>query len=117
MADDKAKKDKPKPKDKPQAGGAPKAEKKPKAPKPEKAEAVEKVEAPKPERKPADPRQKLLKKFHGKLLPRGPLRDRHKAILDRWNSGEEHGGVTAEELKSLLDEWRASRAKPVKAAK
>lgn len=79
------------------------------APKTEKAAA-----APRP---PADPRLKLLKKFHGKFLPRGPLRDRHTALMGRWNSGAEHGGVTTEELKSLLDDWRASREKPARAAK
>ena len=35
--------------------------------------------APRP---PADPRLKFLKKFHGKFLPRGPLRDRLKALMD-----------------------------------
>jgi hypothetical protein len=78
------------------------------------AEAPKKVEAPRP---PADPRLKVLKKFHGKFLPKGPLRERHKTLMARWNSGEDHGGVTVEELKSLLDDWRASRAKPSKAAK
>ncbi len=63
-------------------------------------------------RKPADPRLKLLKKFHGKFLPKGVLRDRYKAIMDRWNSGEDHGGVTVEELRSLLDDWRGTREKP-----
>jgi hypothetical protein len=83
-----------------------------------KSKEKEKKEAPEaPARPPADPRLKLLKKFHGKFLPRGPLRDRHKAIMERWNSGDDHGGVTAEELKTLLDDWRASREKPSKAAK
>lgn len=73
--------------------------------------------APEPApRQPADPRLKFWKKFHGKFLPRGPLRDRFKAIEARWNSDENHGGVTAEELKALLDDWRAARAKPSKAA-
>ena len=54
----------------------------------------------------------MLKKFHGKFLPRGVLRDRHKAIMDRWNSGDDHGGVTVEELKTLLDDWRGTREKP-----
>lgn len=66
----------------------------------------------KPAPKPADPRLKVLKKFHGKFLPKGVLRDRHKAIMDRWNSGDDHGGVTVEELKSLLDDWRGTREKP-----
>jgi hypothetical protein len=78
-------------------------------------EAAEKKEkakaAPRP---PADPRLKVLKKFYGKFLPRGPLRDRHKALMARWNSGEEHGGVTHEELKSLYEDWKAARAKPVR---
>ncbi len=65
-----------------------------------------------PARPPADPRLKLLKKFHGKFLPKGVLRDRHKAIMDRWNSGDDHGGVTVEELKALLDDWRGTREKP-----
>jgi hypothetical protein len=70
--------------------------------------------APAKPRPPADPRLKLLKKFHGKFLPKGELRDRHKALMKRWDSGEDHGGVTADELKSLLEAWRASRAKPAK---
>ena len=79
------------------------------------AEAKEKAKAaPRP---PADPRLKYLKKFHGKFLPRGPLRDRHKALMQRWDSGEDHGGVTVEELKSLLQDWRASREKPARPAK
>jgi len=65
-----------------------------------------------PARKPADPRLKLLKKFHGKFLPKGVLRERHKGIMDRWNSGDDHGGVTVEELKTLLDDWRGTREKP-----
>ncbi|WP_422929544.1 hypothetical protein [Singulisphaera sp. PoT] len=63
-------------------------------------------------RKPADPRLKVLKKFHGKFLPKGVLRERHKAIMDRWNSGDDHGNVTVEELKKLLDDWRGTREKP-----
>src|SRR6185437_11773735 len=89
-----------------------------KAPKGDKAAKADEAKAPKaapPPRPPADPRLKLLKKFHGKFLPRGPLRDRHKALMVRWESGEDHGGVTAEELKSLLDDWRASRARPPRA--
>src|SRR5271157_5573695 len=74
-----------------------------------------KEEKPKaPPRPPADPRLKVLKKFHGKFLPRGPLRDRLKALMDRWNSGEEHGGVTFEELKSLHNDWKTAREKPSK---
>jgi hypothetical protein len=67
--------------------------------------------APRP---PADPRLKFLKKFHGKFLPRGPLRDRHKALMTRWDSGEDHGGVTVEDLKSLYADWKAAREKPAK---
>lgn len=79
------------------------------------AEAKEKAKAaPRP---PADPRLKFLKKFHGKFLPRGPLRDRHKALMQRWDSGEDHGGVTVEELKSLHQDWKASREKPARTAK
>ena len=70
-------------------------------------------EKPKPApRPPADPRLKVLKKFYGKFLPRGPLRDRHKALMARWNSGEDHGGVTVEELKSLHEDWKNAREKP-----
>jgi len=65
-----------------------------------------------PPRPPADPRLKVLKKFHGKFLPKGPLRERLKAIMERWNSGEDHGGVTLEELKTLLEDWKATREKP-----
>ncbi len=74
------------------------------------------AEKPKPApRPPADPRLKVLKKFYGKFLPRGPLRDRHKTLMARWNSGEDHGGVTVEELKSLHEDWKKARAKPVRA--
>ena len=90
-----------------------------KAPKPAAAAAAEKVaEAPKEEkakpapRPPADLRLKVVKKFYGKFLPRGPLRDRHRALMARWDSGEDHGGVTVEELKSLYEDWKAARAKP-----
>lgn len=68
------------------------------------------VEAP--VRQPVDHRLKVLKKFYGKFLPKGVLRVRHKAIMDRWNSGEEHGGVTVEELKTLLADWKGTREKP-----
>ena len=75
-------------------------------------EAPPEKEKPKPEpRPPADPRLKFIKKFHGKFLPRGPLRDRLKALMARWDSGEDHGGVTVEELKSLYEDWKADRAK------
>jgi hypothetical protein len=77
-------------------------------------EAPAEKEKPAP-RPPADPRLKVLKKFYGKFLPRGPLRDRHKALMARWNSGEDHGGVTVDELKSLHEDWKKARAKPVRA--
>ncbi len=108
-------------------------QKKPKPPVPAHAEKPKKVKAAKPEaaaaaaekapppekpkaepRPPADPRLKFLKKFHGKFLPRGPLRDRHKVLMQRWNSGEDHGGVTVDELKSLYTDWKASREKPAR---
>jgi hypothetical protein len=93
--------------------------KKVKAAAPAGADAKEKeapAEKPKPvPRPPADPRLKVLKKFYGKFLPRGPLRDRHKALMARWNSGEDHGGVTVDELKSVHEDWKKARAKPVKA--
>ncbi len=117
---DKEKHDKPAKAAKPAHGGEAK-EAKPKKPKaaPEGAEAKEKeapAEKPKPApRPPADPRLKVLKKFYGKFLPKGPLRHRHKALMARWNSGEDHGGVTVDELKSLLEDWKKARAKPVKA--
>src|SRR5271157_1402498 len=101
-----AKKDKEKEKDKAKAKEGAEAAKGAKEAKEEKPKA-----APRP---PADPRLKVLKKFHGKFLPRGPLRDRLKVLMDRWNSGEEHGGVTFEELKSLHNDWRTAREKPSK---
>jgi hypothetical protein len=67
------------------------------------------ADAPRP---PADPRLKVLKKFNGKFLPKGVLRDRHRAIMTRWNSGDDHGGVTVDELKTLLDDWKGTREKP-----
>jgi hypothetical protein len=99
---------------------APKGEKPAKGDKAGKAEEAAAPSAEKPAaapRPPADPRLKVLKKFHGKFLPRGPLRDRHKVLMERWNSGEDHGGVTVEELKSLLSDWRASREKPPRTVK
>lgn len=121
--------------DKPAKEKAPKAEKAAKpagSAKPEKGSKADKAgkgkaaeagaEAPAakakpapPPRPPADPRLKYLKKFHGKFLPRGPLRDRHKALMTRWSSGEDHGGVTADELKSLYEDWKQARAKRRKA--
>jgi len=118
MAKTEAQKDKGK--DKPKAKGPPPGQEKAK-PKKEKEKAPAAAETgakeaaqekPKPApRPPADPRLKVLKKFYGKFLPRGPLRDRHKALMQRWNSGEDHGGVTVDELKSLYDDWKAARAR------
>jgi hypothetical protein len=124
MAKPEAQKDKGK--EKPKAKGPPPGQekakpKKEKPPAPAEAEgkdAAKEKEKPKPPpRPPADPRLKVLKKFHGKFLPKGPLRERLKALMERWNSGEDHGGVTLEELKSLHDDWKTSRAKPARAAK
>ncbi len=61
---------------------------------------------------PTDLRLKVLKKFRGKFLPKGILRERHKAIMTRWDSGEDHGNVTVDELKTLLSDWRGTREKP-----
>jgi hypothetical protein len=72
------------------------------------------AKAPEPPRPPADPRLKVLKKFRGKYLPKGPLRDRLHAIIARWNGGEDHGGVTVEELKALFADWKAVREKKAK---
>jgi hypothetical protein len=80
------------------------------------AAAAEKEKAKPVPRPPADLRLKVLKKFYGKFLPRGPLRDRHKTLMARWDSGEDHGGVTVEELRSLYNDWKTARAKPVRAA-
>ncbi len=102
---------------KPAAGekkpAAPKKEKeKDKAAKPEKAEAPKKEKEKAPPRPPADPRMKYLKKLRGRFLPKGELRERHQAILRRWSSGEDHGGVTVEEVRGLYEAWKASRAQP-----
>ena len=78
-------------------------------------ESPKKAEKAAPPPPPADPRLKTLKKFAGKFLPKGALRERHKAIMVRWDSGPEHGGVTVEELKTLLEDWRKTRSKPSKA--
>ncbi len=78
------------------------------------APAPEAPKPPPPPRPPVDPRLKVLKKFYGKFLPRGPLRDRHTALMARWNSDESHGGVTFEELKALHQDWKKSREKPSK---
>ena len=109
---------------KPQKAKAPKPEaaaeakpKKEKAPKDQAGAAAEAApkKAPEPPRPPADPRLKYLKRFRGRFLPKGPLRERHKQIIARWQSGDDHGGVTVEELKSLYDDWMAARRKPEKA--
>jgi hypothetical protein len=129
MASKDADKDKQKAKPKTQAKGDPRdQEKAAKAQEKEKAKAKakekekeaaaakeSKEEKPKaPPRPPADPRLKYIKKFHGKFLPRGPLRDRHKALMGRWNSGEDHGQVTMEELKALYTDWKTTREKPAR---
>jgi hypothetical protein len=102
------------------SGGAPEAAAK--APKKDKgkdkqAEAAAEApkKAPEPPRPPADPRLKFFKKLQGRYLPKGPLRDRHRSILQRWNSGEDHGGVTVDELKALVQEWKSARERPARA--
>ena len=70
-------------------------------------ETAAKVEAP---RTPADPRLKIVKKLQARYLPKGPLRERSNALLARWDSND-HGGVTVDELKSLIADWRVSREK------
>jgi len=121
---DKHKADKPAKQAKPGPPGE--AQAKPKKAKPAPDGAVEKEkdkdkakeEKPKPApRPPADLRLKVLKKFYGKFLPKGPLRVRLKTLMDRWNSGEDHGGVTVEELKALHDDWKAARAGRVRVAR
>jgi hypothetical protein len=77
----------------------------------------EKEKAKPAPRPPVDPRLKILKKFHGKFLPKGPLRERSNALMQRWNSGPDHGGVTVEELKSLYDDWKSARLKPARTAR
>jgi hypothetical protein len=94
----------------------PAKEKKEKAPAEAAAPEAKPAKAPEPPRPPADPRLKVMKKFRGRFLPKGPLRDRLKAIQTRWDSGEDHGGVTLEELKTLHADWKASREKKTKAA-
>jgi hypothetical protein len=37
--------------------------------------------------------------------------------MARWGSGDDHGGVTVEELRNLLDDWRGTREKPPRAPK
>jgi hypothetical protein len=67
--------------------------------------------APVVKREPPDMRLKVLKKFRGRFLPKGPLRERLKALMTRWDSGDDHGGVTFDELKALHNDWKASREK------
>jgi hypothetical protein len=98
--------------EKPEKGDKPSKADKKAAEKAEKAAAAVKVKEEAPPRPPVDLRLKVLKKFHGKFLPKGILRTRQKALMDRWNSGEDHGGVTVEELKSLLADWRGTQEKP-----
>jgi hypothetical protein len=90
-----------------------------KAPPKEKAAKEGAAEAPKkapePPRPPADPRLKFLKKLRGRYLPKGPLRERHRELLARWNSGEDHGGVTVDELRTLVEDWKATRSAKTKA--
>jgi type IV secretory pathway VirB10-like protein len=125
MAKQAADKDKDKSKEKPKAkpthpgdDKAKKAKAKPAATADAAAEKAPAPEKPKPApRPPADPRLKVLKKFRGKFLPRGPLRDRLKVLMQRWDSGEDHGGVTVDELRSLYDDWKTARAKPARAVK
>lgn len=83
-------------------------EKKAKAPAEESTAVAPK---PPPPRQPSDPRLKILKQFRGKLLPKGVLRDRYTALMQRWDSSGDHGGVTVEELKSLLNDRKGEREK------
>jgi hypothetical protein len=94
----------------------PAKEKKEKAPAEAAAPEAKPAKAPEPPRPPADPRLKFLKKFRGKYLPKGPLRDRLHAIIARWNGSEDHGGVTVDELKTLYTDWKAGREKKAKTA-
>lgn len=86
-----------------------KKEKKPAAP--AEAPAAAKAEAPKAAapRKPADPRQRLFNRLDGRHLPKGPLRDRLKAITARWHADADRGGVTLDELKALHQDWMKAR--------
>jgi hypothetical protein len=73
--------------------------------------------APAAPRAPADPRLKVWKKFKGRFLPKGPLRDRLNDLTARWKASEDHSGVTVEELKALHADWMTSRMKGKKPAK
>ena len=85
MSTDDKKKAAAKPKDKAKEGKPAEAKAKEKKPKKEAEAAGAEAAAPaaKPAEKPrppADPRLKVLKKFRGRFLPKGPLRDRLKAL-------------------------------------
>ncbi|HKQ61377.1 MAG TPA: hypothetical protein VJS92_08785 [Candidatus Polarisedimenticolaceae bacterium] len=67
---------------------------------------------PPPPRTPADPRLRVLKKFQGVLLPKGIVRERYRALMVRWDSGNDHGGVTLKELEAVLDDWKGTRERP-----
>jgi len=69
------------------------------------------------ETKAVDPRQKLVTRFEKRFLPKGPLRDRWKAIRAKWLADEAHTGVTLEELKSLKEDWRKARESKTRPAK
>jgi hypothetical protein len=97
--------------EKPKAEAKEKKEKKAKATAEEPADAAPKAPPP-PPRPPADPRLAVLEKLQGKFLPKGVIRDRYKALMERWDSGDHHGGVTVEGLKALLDDWKGTREKP-----
>lgn len=114
MAKEEKEKSKPKAEGKPEKPAKEKKEKKEKAPEAAPAAEAKPAKAPEPPRPPADPRLKVMKKFRGRFLPKGPLRERLKAITARWDSGDDHGGVTVEELKSLHADWKASREKKAK---
>ena len=75
-----------------------------------KAAAEAPAKAPPAPHAPADPRMKVLKKLRGKMLPKGELRERLKAVMDRWHSGPDHGGVSVAELEGLLDAWQQAKA-------
>jgi hypothetical protein len=82
--------------------------KKEKAVKAEVAAVPAPAPAPAPPRPPSDPRLKVWKKFQGRFLPKGPLRDRLIAITATWNATEDHAGITFDQLKSLHNDWKAS---------
>ena len=84
-------------------------EKKAKAPAEAAAAAGPKVSPP--PRPPSDPRLKLLEQFRGRFLPKGVLRDRYKALMQRWDSADDHGGVTVEELRALFEDRKSAREK------